>query len=414
MENKIIVGLDIGSTKIGVVIAEIDDDNKAKIVGIGSSISDGLSKGCVVNIDKTVKSIQKAVDEATLMAGTEAIKNVYVSIAGDHVNSLEGRGMTSVIRQDNEIKAEDVFKVIETAKTIQMPPGKEIFHAIPQGFVVDDEQTGIKDPIGMSGIKLEGYVHLVTGASTAKQNIFKSVSKCGLNIEGVVVSSLASAYSVLENDERELGVALIDIGGGTSDVTVYIDNSIHSTFSIGFGGKNVTSDLAIGIRTPLERAEEIKIKEGTCSLNHMENDKFIIVPGVGGRPQREIPGSLVASIIRARVKEIFEMIRKELHRQGLLEKLGAGLVITGGASRTNGIMELAEETFHTPVKLTAPRPIGGLSDAIAKPENATGVGLVQYGLKRMELQSFDSKAGMGNESVKKTFSKFFNIIKNYI
>ncbi|MGL1901744.1 MAG: cell division protein FtsA [Fibrobacterales bacterium] len=414
MNSKIIVGLDIGSSKIGVVIGEIDEENNLNLVGIGTSPSGGLNKGCVVNIDKTVVSIEKAVEEAKLMAGTENIKDVYVSLSGDHIRSIEGRGMTAVMRPDNEITAQDVINVIDQAKTISLPSGKEVLHALPQGFVVDDETAGITDPIGMTGVKLEGYVHVITGATTAKQNVLKAVTKAGLNIMGIVVTPLAASYSVLEDDEKELGVAVIDVGGGTTDVSIYLDNAINHTFSIGFGGKNVTSDIAIGIRTPVEKAEEIKKKYGSCGTSNLENDRFVVVPGVGGRPQREIPQSVVSSIIRARMQEIYMIVLKEIKRKGLLDRLGAGIVLTGGCSITKGAMELAEEVFGVPVKLGKPISFGGLTDVVSKPENATGVGLVVYGQHQARGIGGETRVGIGNENLKNVFNRFINFLKNYI
>ncbi|MGL1934745.1 MAG: cell division protein FtsA [Fibrobacterales bacterium] len=414
MNSKIIVGLDIGSSKIGVVIGEIDEENNLNLVGIGTSPSGGLNKGCVVNIDKTVVSIERAVEEAKLMAGTENIKDVYVSLSGDHIRSIEGRGMTAVMRPDNEITAQDVINVIDQAKTISLPSGKEVLHALPQGFVVDDETAGITDPIGMTGVKLEGYVHVITGATTAKQNVLKAVTKAGLNILGIVVTPLAASYSVLEDDEKELGVAVIDVGGGTTDVSIYLDNAINHTFSIGFGGKNVTSDIAIGIRTPVEKAEEIKKKYGSCGTSNIENDRFVVVPGVGGRPQREIPQSVVSSIIRARMQEIYMIVLKEIKRKGLLDRLGAGIVLTGGCSITKGGMELAEEVFGVPVKLGKPISFGGLTDVVSKPENATGVGLVVYGQHQARGIGGETRVGLGNENLKNVFNRFINFLKNYI
>ncbi len=414
MNSKVIVGLDIGSSKIGVVIGEIDEEHNLNLVGIGTSPSGGLNKGCVVNIDKTVVAIEKAVEEAILMAGTENIKDVYVSLSGDHIRSIEGRGMTAVMRPDNEITAQDVINVIDQAKTISLPSGKEVLHALPQGFVVDDETAGITDPIGMTGVKLEGYVHVITGATTAKQNVLKAVSKAGLNVLGLVVTPLAASYSVLEDDEKELGVAVVDVGGGTTDVSIYLENAISHTFSVGFGGKNVTSDIAIGIRTPVEKAEEIKKKYGSCATSNLENDRFVVVPGVGGRPQREIPQSVVSSIIRARMQEIYTIVLKEIKRKGLLDRLGAGIVLTGGSAVTRGSMELAEEVFGVPVKLGKPISFGGLADVVSKPENAAGVGLVVYGQQQSRGIGGEPKIGLSNENLKNVFNRFVGFLKNYI
>jgi cell division protein FtsA len=385
MEKNTIVGLDIGTTKIGVVISEVTDDG-LKIIGIGSSPSEGLRKGVVINIDKTVKSIHKAVEEAELMAGIDVIE-VFVGIAGRHIRSVDSRGIIPVARQDHEISNVDVRKVIEQASTIAIPADREVVHVIPQGFVVDG-QTGIKDPVGMSGVKLEGDVHIVTAAVTSAQNIYKSVEKAGIQVADIVLEPLASSYAVLDEDEKELGVALVDMGGGTTDIAVFLDESIRYTTCIDYGGDNVSSDLAMGIRTPLDRADEIKRKYGSCSVAEIE-EEFVPVPGVGGRESKEIPKSYLSQIIRSRMKEIFEMVFKELQKNRMMDKLGAGLVLTGGGSLTDGAKALAEEVFGVPVRIGVPKKQGGISDAITTPIHATGMGLVQYGLQQVEQDSFE-------------------------
>ncbi len=375
-----IVGLDIGTTKIGVIIGEADANGGLKIVGVGTSPSDGLRKGVVINIDKTVKSIQKAVEEAELMAGVE-VESVYVGIAGDHIKSINSRGVIAVSRSDNEITRPDVDRVIEAARAVAIPLDREMLHVIPQDFVVD-EQSGIKDPVGMSGVRLEGDVHIVTGAITSVQNLQKSVEKAGLKVAGIVLEPLASSYAVLDDDERELGCAVIDIGGGTTDLIVFIEDSVRHTASIGLGGRNVTNDLAIGIRTPLEKAEEIKRAYGTCLRTGVEGTEYIPVPGVGGRENREVSRAVIASIIEPRMREIFTLALRELQKNHYLDTLGAGIILTGGSSMLHGAAELAEQVFGMPVKVASPRGFGGLSGAAATPMHATGVGLVQYGLLR--------------------------------
>ncbi len=373
-----IVGLDIGTTKISVIIGEIDQNRSLKIVGVGTSPSDGLRKGVVINIDKTVKSIQRAVEEAELMAGVD-VESVYVGIAGDHIKSINSRGVIAVSRNDNEITPQDVARVIEAARAVAIPLDREMLHVIPQDFVVDD-QAGIKDPVGMSGVRLEGDVHIVTGAITSVQNIYKSVEKAGLKVTDIVLEPLASAYAVLEDDERELGCAVIDIGGGTTDLIVFIEDSVKHTASIGLGGRNVTNDLAIGIRTPLDRAEEIKRSHGTCVRSGLEGNVYIPVPGVGGRDQREVSRAVLASIIEPRMREIFTLALRELQKNHYLDTLGAGIVLTGGCSLLHGVTELAEQVFGMPVKLGVPKGFGGLVDTVASPIHATGVGLVLYGV----------------------------------
>ena len=389
-----IVGLDIGTTKIGVIIAEAGPTGDLKIVGVGSSPSDGLRKGVVVNIDKTVKSIQKAVEEAELMAGVD-VGAVYVGIAGDHIKSINSRGVIAVSRSDNEITRHDVDRVIEAARAVAIPLDREMLHVLPQDFVVD-EQPGIKDPVGMSGVRLEGDVHIVTAAVTSVQNLQKSVEKAGLRAAGIVLEPLASAFAVLEADERELGCAVIDIGGGTTDVIVFVEDSVRHTASIGLGGRNVTNDLAIGIRTPLEKAEEIKRAFGTCLRGGPGDNDYIPVPGVGGREDREVSRAVLASIIEPRMREIFTLALRELQKNRHLDTLGAGIILTGGSSMLHGAAELAEQVFGMPVKVASPKGFGGLTDAASTPVHATGVGLVRYGLlRRAEGKDDDSAPAKG-------------------
>ena len=409
MANTTIVGLDIGSTKIGVIIGEIDPGGALKIVGVGTSPSDGLRKGVVVNIDKTMKSIEHAVGEAELMAGVD-VESVYVGIAGDHIKSINSRGVIAVSRHDNEITRADVDRVIEAARAVAIPLDREMLHVIPQDFVVD-EQPGIKDPVGMSGVRLEGDVHIVTGAITSVQNLYKSVEKAGLKIAGVVLEPLASSYSVLEEDERELGCAMLDIGGGTTDLIVFIEGNVRHTASIGLGGRNVTNDLAIGIRTPLERAEEIKRSHGTCLRAGLEGGEYIPVPGVGGRDQREVSRAVLASIIEPRMREIFTLALRELQKNHYLDTLGAGVILTGGCAQMHGAAELAEQVFGMPVKIGIPKGFGGLVDAVASPAHATGVGLVQYGMARL-VHGRDED--FGPDRFRGLFKKMSEWIKIYV
>ncbi len=410
MENEIIVGLDIGTTKIGVVIAEINELGETKIIGLGTHVSEGLRKGVVVNIDKTVQSINKAITEAEMIAGID-VKDVYVGIAGKHIKSIESKGMIAVSRPGNEITIQDVQRVIEQASTINIPADREIIHVIPKGFVVDD-QTGIKDPVGMSGVKLEGDVHIVTAATTSEQNIHKSVTKSGLEVSAVVLEPLASSYSVLDDDERELGVAVVDMGGGTTDVAIFIEDSIRHTASIDFGGSNVTSDLAIGIRTPVERAEEIKRKHGTCRLGQYEK-QFVPVPGVGGREDKEISKEFLAQVIHSRMHEIFTMMNKEIVKTRLADKLGAGIVLTGGGSMLDGAQELAEKIFGMPVRVGGPKSSGGITEAVNSPMHATGVGLILYGAERRKQEQLTQKSPM-SDGLGNSIGSFFKWIKNYI
>ncbi|HAO99597.1 MAG TPA: cell division protein FtsA [Fibrobacteres bacterium] len=403
-----IVGLDIGTTKIGVIIGEIDPGGAVKIVGVGVSPSDGLRKGVVVNIEKTVKSIEHAVGEAELMAGVD-VESVHVGIAGDHIKSINSRGVIAVSRHDNEITRQDVDRVIEAARAVAIPLDREMLHVIPQDYVVDD-QPGIKDPVGMSGVRLEGDVHIVTGAITSVQNLYKSVEKAGLKVSSVVLEPLASAYAVLEGDERELGCAVIDIGGGTTDLIVFNDDNVRHTASIGLGGRNVTNDLAIGIRTPLERAEEIKRSHGTC-LRAVTDGEYIPVPGVGGREEREVSRAVLASIIEPRMREIFTLALRELQKNHYLDTLGAGIVLTGGCARLHGAAELAEQVFGMPVKVGVPKGVGGLVDAVASPAHATGVGLVRYGAARLANGRDED---LGSDRMRGLFKKMSEWVRQYV
>lgn len=380
--NEIIAGLDIGTTKIGVIIGEVDAHNSANIIGVGIHPSDGLRRGVVVNLDKTVRSIEKAVEAAELMAGTN-IDSVYAGIAGDHIRSLNSRGVVAVGRSDNEITHEDMRRAFDAAKAIALPMDREIIHVIPQEYIVD-EQSGIREPLGMSGVRLEVDAHIVTGAITSAQNIYKAVQRTGLKVRDLVLEPLASSYAVLNDDERELGVALLDIGGGTSDIALFYEGTIRHTSVIGLGGKNITNDIALGLRTPIEQAESIKIDYGSAFQQGISEDEIIEVPGVGGRESRQVSRSVLASIIQPRVEEIFYLVLREMKRSDYFDLLTCGLVITGGTAMLDGIVELAEQVFDMPVKIGYPIGFGGLKDAVKNPSFATGVGLIQYGIKHRE------------------------------
>ena len=400
MEENVIVGLDIGTTKIACIISEVDSNGELKIIGVGVHPSDGLRKGVVVNIDKTVRSIQKAVEEAELMAGVD-VDSVWVGIAGDHIRAINSRGVVAISRDDNEITELDVLRAKDAAKAVSIPMDREILHVIPQEYVVD-EQKGIKDPIGMCGVRLETQVHIITGAVTSAQNIYKSVDKAGLKVIDLVLEPLASCYSVLEKDEKELGVALVDMGGGTTDIAIYFDESIRHTAVVGLGGKNVTSDIAIGIRTPIERAEEIKKQYGCAYSSLVKGNEYISVPGVGGREQREVSKAVLASIIEPRLEEILSLTFREIKRTEYADMLGAGIVLTGGASMMEGIQELAEKVFMMPVKLGVPSGFGGLTEAAKSPIHATGVGLCMYGFEQMK-----NRQGKEESWSEDNFKRFF-------
>jgi cell division protein FtsA len=410
MEDNYFVGLDIGTTKIACIISELDSNGQLKIVGVGVSLSDGLRKGVVVNIDKTVRSIQKAVEEAELMAGQD-VESVIVGIAGDHIRAINSKGVVAISRDDNEITELDVIRAIDAAKAVSIPMDREILHVIPQEFVVD-EQKGIKDPIGMCGVRLETQVHIITGAVTSAQNIYKSVEKAGLKVRDLVLEPLASSYAVLEKDEKELGVALIDMGGGTTDIALYFDESIRHTAVVGLGGKNVTSDIAIGIRTPIDKAEEIKKQYGCAYSALVKNDEYISVPGVGGREQREVSKAVLASIIEPRLEEILSLALREIKRTEYSDMLGAGVVLTGGCALMEGIQELAEKVFEMPVKIGVPTGFGGLTEAAKSPVHATGVGLCMYGVKNEKTRKGKKNAG-GDDNFKKIFDKMKIWVKEF-
>ena len=377
--TNLIAGLDIGTTKIVAIIAEPDDDGTLRILGVGKSPSLGLRRGVVVNLEKTIRSIQDALDIAERLAGVE-IGAVFAGIAGDHIRSINSRGVIAVSRKGNEITQPDVDRVIEAAKAIALPMDREIIHIIPQEFIVDD-QSGIRDPVGMAGVRLEGEIHIITGAVTSAQNIYKSVQRAGVEVDDLVLQPLATSYSVLSEDEKELGVAVLDLGGGTADLAVFYDGSIRHTAVIGLGGENVTNDVAIGLRTPRDEAERIKIEHGIALQAMVEKDEIIEVPGVGGRPSREVSRDVLAAIIEPRMEEIFALALREIQRSEYVDLLTTGLVLTGGGAMLEGACELAEQVFDLPVKIGIPGGIAGLSEEVATPIYATAVGLLRYAVQ---------------------------------
>src|SRR6266516_1414295 len=346
------VGLDIGTTKISCIIADQNGGDEPRVVGVGNAPSEGLRRGVVVDLEKTVGSIQRAVDEAQRMAGVP-VKGVCAGIAGDHIRSINSRGVIAVSRKDNEIGPADVDRVVEAAKAIAIPMDREIIHVIPQEFIVDD-QDGIKDPVGMSGVRLEAEVHIITGAVTSAKNICRAIQRAGLKVYDLVLEPLASSHAVLGPDERDLGVVLLDIGGGTADVAVFFEGSIRHTAIVPFGGANVTNDIAIGLRTPIDKAEQIKIQHGCALASLVQPDDRIAVSGVGGRADREISRHVLASMIEPRMEEIFALANKEVKKNHFAELLGGGVVLTGGTSLMAGIVELAEQVFEMPVPGSRP------------------------------------------------------------
>ena len=393
--RSILTGLDIGTSKIGVVIGELTEKGAIQILGVGMSPSEGLRQGVVINLDAAVQSIEKAVQEAELTAGLE-VNEAVVGIAGDHIRSVNSRGVVAVSRTDHEITQADVERVIDAAKAIALPIDREVLHVLPQEFIVDN-QTGIKNPVGISGVRLEAEIHIVTGAVTSAQNIVRSVKRAGIKVAGLVLEPLASSCAVLDKSEKELGTALVDLGGGTTDIALFCDGAIRHTAVIGLAGQNVTNDIALGLRTPLAQAEQIKIKYG-CSKKELvsKNDVFT-VPGIGGRASREVSREVLASIIQPRMEEVFSLAAKEIKRSEFGDLLGAGIVVTGGGSLLEGTEELAEEIFGMPSKIGMPQGFTGLVESASSPVFATGVGLVLYGAGRGEekLKGFSGEeAGM--------------------
>src|SRR5438876_4006587 len=372
------VGLDIGTTKISCIIADANDEEPSglRLVGIGNAPSEGLRRGVVVDLEKTVASIRRAVEEAERMAGLDA-KGVHAGIAGDHIRRINSRGVIAVSRKDNEIGVQDVDRVVEAAKAIAIPMDREIIHVIPQEFIVDD-QDGIKDPVGMSGVRLEAEVHIITGAVTSAKNICRAIQRAGLRVYDLVLEPLASSHAVLGRDERDLGVVLLDAGGGTTDVAVFFEGSIRHTAIVPFGGANVTNDIAIGLRTPIDKAEQIKIQHGCALAALVPPDDRIAVSGVGGRADREISRHVLASMIEPRMEEIFALANKEVKKNHFAELLGGGVVLTGGTSLMPGMVELAEQVLEMPVRLGQPQGLGGLSANVEDPRFSTGVGLVLH------------------------------------
>jgi cell division protein FtsA len=404
-KNPLIVGLDLGTTKIAAIVSDVDDKGELNVVGVGTSPSEGLRRGVVVNLEKTVESVRKAVREAELMAGVR-VEEVYAGIAGDHIRSINSRGVIAVSRPGNEISQNDIQRVIEQARAVAIPIDREIIHVIPQEFVVDD-QTGIKDPVGMAGVRLEAVVHIVTGAVTSAQNIYKSIDRSGMKIRDLVLQPLASSFSVLDPEEKELGVAIIDIGGGTTDIAIFYDGSIRHTSVVGLGGSNITNDIAIGLRTPRTHAEELKTKHGSAMASLLDPESKIPVPGVGGREERDISTQVLGSIIEPRLEEILSLAQREIKKTDYGDLLGAGVVLTGGTARMPGISQLAEQIFDLPVKVGIPKGIGGLTDSVTDPLHATGVGLILYGFENR------FKGGLSGVTDQNLFDKIVDKMKNW-
>jgi cell division protein FtsA len=373
-EKGMIVGLDIGTSKVVAIVGEVNDENRIEIIGIGSHPSRGLKKGVVVNIESTVQSIRRAIEEAELMAGCQ-IHAVYAGIAGSHVKSLNSHGIVAI--KDKEVMSADVDRVIDAARAVAIPADQRILHILPQEFIID-EQEGVREPVGMSGVRLEAKVHLVTGAVSAAQNIVKCVRRCGLEVDDIILEQLASSQSVLTEDEKELGVCLVDIGGGTTDLAVFTEGAIRHTAVIPIAGDQVTNDIAVALRTPTQHAEEIKVKYA-CALRQLANpDDTIEVPSVGDRPPRRLSRQTLAEVVEPRYEELLTLVQAELRRSGFEDLVAAGIVLTGGSAKMEGVIDLAEEVFHMPVRLGVPQGVSGLVDVVRNPIYATGVGLLLF------------------------------------
>lgn len=378
-EKNIITGLDIGTSKIIALVGEVTHDGEVELIGIGCHPSRGLKRGVVVDIEATVNSIQRAVQEAELMAGCE-VASVYAGIAGSHINSINSHGIVAI--KDKEVSQADVERVLDAAKAVAIPADQKILHVLPQEFIIDN-QGCIREPIGMAGVRLEAKVHIVTGAVSAAQNIEKCVRRCGLEVDDIILEQLASSHAVLTEDEKELGVCLIDIGGGTTDIAIFHEGAIQYTAVIPIAGDQVTNDIAMAIRTPSKSAEQIKIKHGSAVVDLASAGKMIEITSSGGNLSRKISSKTLAEVIAARYEEIFILARNEIACSGFENLIGAGVVLTGGASSVKGAIELAEMSFEMPVRIGSPKKMaGGLAEKISDPAKATSVGLLLHGLQQ--------------------------------
>lgn len=402
-EHELTVGLDIGTSKIVAIVGKKNKEGLVEIVGIGSHPSKGLKRGVVVNIEATVNAIQRAIEEAELMAGCQ-IHSVYAGIAGSHIRSMNSHGIVAV--RDREVVQADIDRVIDAAQAVAIPADQKVLHILPQEYIIDN-QEGIKEPLGMSGVRLEAKVHLVTCAVNAAQNIEKCVQKCDLEVDDIILEQLASSYAVLTDDEKELGVCMVDIGGGTTDMAIFTGGAIRHTAVIPIAGDQVTNDIAMALRTPTQNAEEIKIKYA-CALTQLAGaDETIKVPSVGDRPPRDLSRQALAEVVEPRYEELFTLIQSELRRSGFEDLIAAGIVLTGGTSKMEGAVELAEEIFHMPVRLASPQGVAGLADVVNNPMYATGVGLLMYGLKQKTTDSLPMMRPGGGDSIIQKIKTWF-------
>ena len=402
-KNSIVVGLDIGTTKVCAVIGEMTEQG-VEIIGVGSHPSQGLRKGVVINIEGTVNSVKRAIEEAGLMAGCE-IHTVFTSISGGHIKAFNSHGIVAV--KNKEVTQRDLERVIDAARAVAIPMDREVLHVLPQDYIID-EQDGIREPLGMSGVRLEAKVHIVTGAATSAQNIIKCCNRTGLNVAEIVLAPLAVAEAVLTDEERELGVVLIDIGGGTTDIAVYHDGTVRHTAVLGIGGNHVTNDIAAGLRTPFNDAERIKQRFGYAKASMVDGNERVDVPSVAGKGPSSVSRQILCEIIEPRLDEIFELVQKEIAKSGFEGSLASGLVITGGSMLLPGAVEMAERCFGLPVRLGVPAHVGGLVDIISNPTYATGVGLVLHGMKRRERGAYRVRDDKILSKVKHRMSDWIN------
>ncbi|MGI9311149.1 MAG: cell division protein FtsA [bacterium] len=388
--SNLIVGLDIGTSKVLAIVGEINAQGELEIIGVGHHPARGLRKGVVVDIESTVESIQRAIEEAELMAGCQ-IYSVFVGIAGAHISSFNSHGVVAI--RTGEVAHSDIDQVIDAAKAIAIPNDQRTLHVLPQDFAIDG-QDGIRKPVGMSGVRMEANVHIITCADSAAQNIVKCVRRCGLEVDDIILEQIASSESVITEDERKLGVCMVDIGGGTTDIAVFADGAIRYTSVISIAGDQITNDIAVAFHTPTQSAEEIKKKYGCALAKLVDEEQTINTPSMGGRPPRTLTRQNLAKIIEPRVEELLALVNEELRRSGHEELIGSGLVLTGGSSRIQGIVELAEEVFHLPVRLGMPDYDSGLSEVVRSPIYSTGIGLIQFGhASRLRPRRVESRAG---------------------
>lgn len=390
-DKNLIVGLDIGTSKVVAIVGTVTASGQIEVIGVGCQPSKGLKKGVVVNIDATVSSVQDAIKEAEQMSGAE-IRSVFTGIAGSHIRSFNSHGIVAI--RDQEVTSLDVERVIDAAKAVAIPADQKTLHVLAQEFIIDN-QEGISEPIGMSGVRLEAKVHMVTGSVSAAQNIVKCVRRCGLEVEDIILEQLASSYAVLTEDEKQLGVCLIDIGGGTTDIAVFVDGAIKHTAVIPIAGDQVSNDIAVALRIPTQSADSIKIHYGSAMTQLAGSDEVVEVPSAGDRPARRLSRMRLAEVIEPRFEELFSLVLQELERAGVDGLLGSGIVVTGGSARMEGVVELAETIFRMPVRLGIPRNVTGLVDIISNPIFSTGVGLLQYGYQSRLANRFELDANLG-------------------